>query len=59
MTGAMVRAALIVLAIYMPALLVLVPLFGNHGLWAALMVMNVARGFTLYRAFPAIAARLA
>lgn len=58
MTGAMVRAAVLVLAIYIPALLVLVPLFGNHGLWAALMVMNLARGITLHRAFPQIVARL-
>ena len=58
MTGAMVRAALTVLAIYIPALLILVPTLGNHGLWAALMLMNAARGMTLYRAFPRIEARL-
>jgi len=58
MTGAMVRAALIVLALYIPALLILVPIFGNHGLWAALMLMNAARGLTLNRAFPRIEARL-
>ncbi len=53
-TGAMVRAAVQVLAVYVPALLILVPLFGNHGLWAALMVMNLARGLTLWRAWPAL-----
>ena len=58
MTGTMVRAALIVLAVYLPALAVLVPLFGNHGLWAALMLMNAARGITLRRAFPRIVALL-
>ncbi len=58
MTGAMVRAALIVLAIYVPALVLLVPAFANHGLWAALMVMNLARGATLHRAFPRIVTRL-
>ena len=58
MTGAMVRAALKVLAIYIPALLLLVPTFGNHGLWAALMLMNAARGVTLNRAFPQIEARI-
>ena len=58
MTGAMVRAAIKVLAVYVPALLILVPSFGNHGLWCALMVMNAARGVTLYRAYPGIAARL-
>jgi MATE family multidrug resistance protein len=58
MTGAMVRAAVQVSVIYVPALLILVPLWGNHGLWAALMLMNLARGVTLYRAFPSIQARL-
>ena len=58
MTGAMVRAAVLVLALYIPALLILVPPFGNHGLWAALMVMNLARGLTLHRAYPQIVARL-
>ncbi len=58
MTGAMVRSAVMVLAVYLPALVLLVPLFGNHGLWAALMLMNAARGLTLYRAFPALAAKL-
>ena len=58
MTGAMVRSALQVLAIYIPALALLVPVFGNHGLWAALMLMNASRGVTLYRAYPRIGARL-
>ncbi len=34
-------------AVYVVALLILVPWLGNHGLWAALMVLNVARGLTL------------
>jgi multidrug resistance protein, MATE family len=58
MTGAMVRSAVQVLALYVPALVVLVPTVGNHGLWAALMVMNLARGVTLHRAFPGIEAAL-
>jgi len=58
MTGAMVRAAIKVLGVYIPAVLILTPLFGNHGLWAALMLMNAARGVTLYRAMPQIEARL-
>lgn len=58
MTGAMLRAAVIVLALYLPALAILVPLFGNHGLWAALMLMNAARGVTLWRAYPALERRL-
>jgi MATE family multidrug resistance protein len=40
-------------AIYALALWVLTPMFGNHGLWGALMVLNVARGVLMaaqYRA---------
>jgi MATE family multidrug resistance protein len=59
MTGAMVRAAVLVLAVYLPALALLVPAFGNHGLWAALMLMNAARGITLWRLYPGIERRLA
>jgi MATE family multidrug resistance protein len=59
MTGAMVRSAVVVCLIYVPALALLVPAFGNHGLWAALSVMNLARGVTLYRAFPRIMASVA
>ena len=32
----------------------LLPAFGNHGLWAALMVLNVARGITLFIRYPAL-----
>jgi MATE family multidrug resistance protein len=41
------------------ALAVLVPAFGNQGLWAALMVMNAGRGVALYRAFPRVLAKAA
>jgi MATE family multidrug resistance protein len=43
-------------AIYVMALLVLVPLLGNHGLWAALIVLNVARGVTLGLRYPRLEA---
>ncbi|MFI0396173.1 MATE family efflux transporter [Paracoccus jiaweipingae] len=33
---------------YLPALLVLPLLWGNHGLWAALMVLNLTRGLTMW-----------
>jgi MATE family multidrug resistance protein len=33
--------------VYVVALLTLPPVLGNHGLWAALMVLNVARGTTM------------
>ncbi|MBE2277439.1 MAG: MATE family efflux transporter [Rhodobacteraceae bacterium] len=36
-------------AIYAVALAVLVPAFGNHGLWAALSVLNIARSILMTR----------
>lgn len=39
-------------AAYALALLVLPPAFGNHGLWAALMVLNVMRGVTMGARYP-------
>lgn len=41
------NAMLVSVAIYVAALMVLPEAFGNHGLWAALMVLNVARGLTM------------
>ena len=58
-TRTMRQAAVQVTVIYALALAVLVPIFGNPGLWAALMVMNAARGLTLRRAFPRVLARAA
>ncbi|SEO18435.1 multidrug resistance protein, MATE family [Salinihabitans flavidus] len=43
-------------ALYVVALLVLVPLMGNHGLWLALMVLNVGRALTLWRRYPRLEA---
>ena len=59
MTGAMLRAMALSVAIYAAAMAILLPAFGNHGLWAALMVLNIARGLTLRRAWPGIEARIA
>lgn len=39
-------------AIYVAALLILPHFWGNHGLWAALMVLNMARALTMGRLFP-------
>ncbi|MBU3029390.1 MATE family efflux transporter [Paracoccus marinaquae] len=39
-------------ALYALALVVLPPFWGNHGLWAALMVLNTARGLTMARLYP-------
>ena len=57
LTWDMLRAMLTSVAVYVVALAVLVPLAGNHGLWAALMVLNGVRTFTLWRLYPKIAAR--
>ncbi|WP_037310390.1 MATE family efflux transporter [Ruegeria halocynthiae] len=46
-TRAMRQAMIQSVAIYVAALFILVPLLGNHGLWAALMVLNTARGVTM------------
>jgi MATE family multidrug resistance protein len=41
-------------AIYAATLALLMPPFGNHGLWAALIVCFVARGATLGARYPAL-----
>jgi MATE family multidrug resistance protein len=47
---------LIAFAVYAAAAAVLVPAFGNHGLWASLLVLFVARGATLALRYPALEA---
>ncbi len=42
--------------IYVIAAAVLIPLFGNHGLWLALLICYVARGVTLWARYPALEA---
>lgn len=42
--------------IYVISLAVLMPVFGNHGLWAAMMIFFVARGVTLAIKYPALEA---
>ncbi|WP_028030478.1 MATE family efflux transporter [Gemmobacter nectariphilus] len=37
---------------YAGALVLLVPMLGNHGLWAGLMVLNLTRGLTMAGLFP-------
>lgn len=58
-TRAMRNAMIQSIAIYVVALFILVPTFGNHGLWAALMVLNVARGITLGLRYPKLEAQVA
>jgi MATE family multidrug resistance protein len=40
--------------IYVIALLILMPLVGNHGLWLALLISFIARGITLGWKYPAL-----
>jgi len=42
------------LAIYVAALMLLVPSFGNHGLWGAMLISFVARGITLAVKYPVL-----
>ncbi len=42
------------LVIYILAVLALIPLLGNHGLWVALLISYVARGLTLGARYPAL-----
>lgn len=43
--------------VYALSLAILMPLFGNHGLWLALLISFVARGVTLGLKYPALEAR--
>lgn len=54
LTGVMLRAMLASVVVYGLALVLLVPLAGNHGLWAALMVLNATRTVTLWRLYPKV-----
>jgi len=46
-------------AIYVAAVVVLIPMFGNHGLWAALLISFIARGITLGVRYPRLERMLA
>ena len=41
-------------AAYLAAVIALLPAFGNHGLWAALMVLFIVRALTLGARYPAL-----
>jgi len=53
-TRAMRNAMLFCVALYAASLAVLLPVWGNHGLWAALMGLNAARGLTLGWLWPRV-----
>lgn len=59
LTADMLRAMIVSVVVYGLALAVLVPVLGNHGLWAGLMVLNATRTITLWRLSPKIPARAA
>ncbi|WBU58358.1 MATE family efflux transporter [Paracoccus sediminicola] len=52
LTGRMRRAMIETVCVYVMALLILPTAFGNHGLWAALMVLNLTRALTMARFYP-------
>jgi MATE family multidrug resistance protein len=56
LTGDMLRAMVVSVAVYILALAILVPTARNHGLWAALMVLNATRCLTLWRLYPKVPA---
>ncbi|MFN3526965.1 MAG: MATE family efflux transporter, partial [Paracoccus sp. (in: a-proteobacteria)] len=39
-------------AVFVLCVLILPPVFGNHGLWAALMALNLTRAVTMLRLYP-------
>lgn len=51
---AMVVAMAISVAVYAVALVVFVPMAGNHGLWASLLILFVLRAVTAQRLWPGI-----
>ena len=55
-TRAMLRAMALSVGVYALALAVLIPVLGNHGLWAGLMVLNATRGLTMRAAYPKVLA---
>ncbi|MEM7544801.1 MAG: MATE family efflux transporter [Pseudomonadota bacterium] len=55
-TRDMRNAMIVSLALYLVALATLPEVFGNHGLWAALILFFIFRGATLARKYPALEA---
>ena len=53
-TGDMRNMMFVSFSIYLVALVVLLPSFGNHGLWAAMIIFYIVRGVTLGFKYPHI-----
>lgn len=58
MTREMLRAMAVSVAVYAVAVVGLMWAMGDHGLWAALLVLNATRGLTMRAVFPAVLARV-
>tara|TARA_R110000868_G_scaffold237132_4_gene491347 strand:- start:89422 stop:90759 length:1338 start_codon:yes stop_codon:yes gene_type:complete len=56
--GDMRNMMAISLVVYVASVAVLVPAFGNHGLWASYLISFVARGVTLGLRYPALEAQV-
>ncbi|MGH8779310.1 MATE family efflux transporter [Paraburkholderia sp.] len=54
-TRELMHAMAVSLAVFLVASWTLVTTFGNHGLWASLLVLMAARGITLLRVLPRVA----
>lgn len=54
LTRDMRQAMLLSVAVYLAALGLFVPIFGNHGLWAALMVLNLTRAITMAQRYKGV-----
>lgn len=59
LTREMRNAVLVSATVYALAVAALVPLFGNHGLWVALLLLNAMRAVTMARYYPRAIARAA
>lgn len=53
-TGEMRNMMIVSVALYLAAWWILVPLYGNHGLWAAIIFFFVIRGLSLAVRYPAL-----
>ncbi len=58
-TATMRNSTILACTLYAVFVAVLVPAFGNHSLWAALMILMVARAETLVWHYPALARSVA
>jgi multidrug resistance protein, MATE family len=59
LTREMRNAMVLSVAVYLAAVALFLPAFGNHGLWGALMVLNAARGLSMAALYPRAEAKAA